>query len=560
MKGSADSILRKILSGRFEDEVIELGGPDVPTADDLGKRFSALSNEANLLCADSAWMVFGISAPDSIVGCNCLDRAEEQKNLQNAVRERASDGLTFTGIYERRVCGCRILLLEVPSAPEGHPTTFDGFAYMIQDTGAVPMDDDTYGRILWECATDWSAELVPGATIDDIDPIALEFARESFLSSRPSMADECRSWSDETLLDMMGLRRDDGMTNAALILLGKEEAVTKMRDAPMGLRWILKDGKDNVPLDSEIFGTPYLCSVEKICGRIRSIGCSIRRNDGTERRVQTYDRQLLREALYNCICHQDYSKGGLVTVVEFDRDHLLFNNQGVFLPGRIENVLMGRPVPYHRNALLHKAVCRLGLTEVDGGGIMMMCLHQTARGFPLPEIESSDHEVTVTIVGRTVDPAYASILREMPDMPLSDVATIDAVSKGQKAPSTAIRHLKALGILAEGDGGPVLVYPPRNGAESSIDLKDAIVSILSEKGPSDKRSILVSLKMGPLCGIDPGKAYSKASNALTTLRRRGTIRNVGTSRKPVYVLADLDVSPRTRAPPSRSPAPRSASL
>ncbi len=51
--------------------------------------------------------------------------------------------------------------------------------------------------------------------------------------------------------------------------------------------------------------------------------------------IDTYEPYVIREALNNAVAHQDYSKSGVVNVVEFD-DRLLFTNLGSFIPGSIE--------------------------------------------------------------------------------------------------------------------------------------------------------------------------------------------------------------------------------
>ena len=48
---------------------------------------------------------------------------------------------------------------------------------------------------------------------------------------------------------------------------------------------------------------------------------------------------IIREALNNCIAHQDYTMGGKINVVENEDNMLIFANVGSFIPQSIENVI-----------------------------------------------------------------------------------------------------------------------------------------------------------------------------------------------------------------------------
>lgn len=64
------------LIANWEDEVVEFKiGNKNSSADEIGKYFSALSNEANLRGAECAWLVFGVNnkthaAPGSEYPCD----------------------------------------------------------------------------------------------------------------------------------------------------------------------------------------------------------------------------------------------------------------------------------------------------------------------------------------------------------------------------------------------------------------------------------------------------------------------------------------------------------
>lgn len=546
MRESVDSVLKRIISDAHESEVIEFKDRKTLSKDEVGKYFSALSNEANLNFTENAWLIFGIKDNGELANSNYLDTIDSQNELKRYIGEQTSGNLSFIGIYERRIDGRRVVLLEIPPAVNGSPTSFKGFAYERRGESLAPLSDFKRIRIMGESAPDWSARLIRDATMDDIDPDALRLAREKFMEDRPSLAEECRSWSDETFLDKMELRTNGIMTNATLLLLGKHDAVQKMDGRPAGMRWILR-GRDNEVMASEVYGLPYLCSVERMSKKIRNLKYSAFLGDDlTKTNLDTYDENLLREALYNCICHQDYTKTEFITLTEFDNDRLVFDNVGDFLPGNVDNVLKAnRPTGFYRNKLLSDAMRRMCLVEVSGGGIIMMCRCQMKRLFPLPDYDVSGGRVTVTVVGRVTNEAYASILRRRKDVTLADVVILDAIVKGNQVSEEDTLRLRAEGLLSN-RGGRLHLVDPRfeeredTGRSGSDDAKSEILSFISAAGPSDKKSILNYLKAGIFSELSEDNAYYRTSNALDALRKKGVIVNKGTQKKPLYVLCDVE--------------------
>src|SRR5947208_2493195 len=69
--------------------------------DDLGRYFSALSNEANLKAQHSSWLIFGVKdkRPREIVGTQYRVDPAKLMSLKHEVAQH-TNGLTFQEIYE----------------------------------------------------------------------------------------------------------------------------------------------------------------------------------------------------------------------------------------------------------------------------------------------------------------------------------------------------------------------------------------------------------------------------------------------------------------------------
>lgn len=163
--------------------------------------------------------------------------------------------------------------------------------------------------------------------------------------------------------------RNHQITNAALILLGRTESIQHLTPFITQITWILKDN-NGAEKDYKHFYPPLLLAVDKVFQNIRNI--TIREMpDGTlfPQEIDQYDPWVIREALLNCIAHQDYSKRSRISVIEFP-DKIIFSNAGAFLPGSLESVLNQEiPTHYYANQLLCTAMVDMNLIDTIGSGI-----------------------------------------------------------------------------------------------------------------------------------------------------------------------------------------------
>lgn len=82
MKESADEVLSILIRCPHESEVVEFKDRKTIDKDEMGRYFSALSNEANLKGLESAWIVFGLTDKGVVVNSNYLDTQESQNKLK----------------------------------------------------------------------------------------------------------------------------------------------------------------------------------------------------------------------------------------------------------------------------------------------------------------------------------------------------------------------------------------------------------------------------------------------------------------------------------------------
>jgi len=266
-------ILEKLLKLPAENEVFEL--KEAKTQYDfnkIGKYFSALSNEANLKNKKMAWLIFGIKDIDrEIVGTNYRSNRADLDNLKGEIARKTNNSLTFVEIYELILNQKRVLMFQIPPAIKGIPTSWEGHWYARDGQELVPLSIEKLERIRSQNENyDWSAKVISAATIDDLDPEAILKARENYFKKFPDKIEEGKNWDDKTFLNKAKIIIQGNITATAIILLGKEDSEHFIHPSVAKIRWILKD-RDGNEKDYQIFGPPFLLSIEKVYKKIRNI-------------------------------------------------------------------------------------------------------------------------------------------------------------------------------------------------------------------------------------------------------------------------------------------------
>lgn len=158
--------------------------------------------------------------------------------------------------------------------------------------------------------------------------------------------------------------------------------------------------------------------------------------------IDQYEPFVIREAINNCIAHQDYSLGGCINVIEKE-DELIFTNLGAFIPLNIENVIReNAPQEMYRNPFLTTAMFNLKMVDTIGSGIRRMFNYQRIRFFPMPDYDFSDNRVKLTITGKVLDIDYAKVLARIPALTLEEIMLLDKVQKKKKLKTEEISILR----------------------------------------------------------------------------------------------------------------------
>lgn len=523
----------------------------------LGEYISALANSACLLGKPRAFLVFGIAdGSHAVVGTNfdpatVMVKNKEGKNIQPLtffLSQGLKPNVGFE-IYPFIYQGCQIVLFEIHPATD-QPVKFYDKAY-IRD-GASKADLERYpekARQIWQRRVDWSAQLCGQATLDDLEPAALVKARLEYKNKFPGKSAEVDGWDNGRFLDKAKLTIRGGITNAAMVLLGREESTTLLAPSVARISWILKD-EHNGELDYQHFGPPFLLNVDKLLARIRNL--TVRElPEGTLFPVEMtqYDPWVIREALHNCIAHQDYGLRGRINVVETPQG-LTLTNVGGFLPGSVEKVIeQDAPLEIYRNPFLAEAMVNLNMIDTQGGGIKRMFLAQRRRFFPMPDYDLSQPErVVVNLQGRILDERYTRLLMSRTDLDLGTIMLLDRVQKKQPISADDNKRLKAADLV--GGRYPNLVVGAAIAAATGQEAKhilnsgfdnqhyrDLIVKLVRKHQPVTREKIDEMLLDKLPEVLSKEQKLTKIHNLLSSLSGK-RIRNDGVRGQPKWVLID----------------------
>lgn len=438
---------------RPESEVVEFKKAENNfDFDDLGKYFSALSNEANLRGLDFAWLIFGYDEKKhEIVGTSYKNGEGALNNLKHDFSQHTTDGQTFREIIPIEVDGKRILMFKIPASPRNIVMKWKGIAYGRDGESLKPLNQSKQDEIRRQTpAPDWSAEIVPDATIDDLDEVALAKARKMFKKVHSRIpAEEVNRWSTEEFLSKCELMVNGKLTRAAIILLGKMFSDSKLRPAVAEVTWTLRDENQDV-VDYEHFSVPFILTVDEILAKIHNL--TLREMPGGTLFPDTmkqYDDYTIREALHNCIAHQDYTLRQRINFVE-NPGFLYYANGGSFIPGTLENALAASgPQRFFRNACLCKAMVHFNMIDTVSRGIKKMFTEQMERRFPMPdyEIDNEKKEVAVRIYGNAINERYTKLLKDNDTLTLHDCISLDAIQKGHRIDDEIAQDLLKRGLI-----------------------------------------------------------------------------------------------------------------
>ena len=363
-------------------------------------------------------MILGVTdkRPREVVGTSAFpEPGETEAGLHRALGHRIP-------IEEYHHEGKRVLIVHIPSRLPGTAWQVDGKYLKRAGDALVPMGDQELRAIFSETGPDFTAEIVPGAGFRDLQSEAVSEFRKRWQKKSGNI--RLATMSNEQILHDCSLMDGDGITYAALILLGRPSAITRYLAQAEVIFEYRSSEAAGPAADREEYREPFLLFHDRLWTKINL------RNDRQSYQddffrydIPTFDETAIREGILNAICHRDYRLGGSVFIRQYSR-RLEIVSPGGFPPGITLENIADQQNP--RNRRLAEALNRCGFIERSGQGVNLMIERAIRQTKPLPDFSrSAAHEVCLTLAGTVQNPAFIRYIERLGEDALSRFQTLD---------------------------------------------------------------------------------------------------------------------------------------
>ena len=258
---------------------------------------------------------------------------------------------------------------------------------------------------------DFSAQPVPGASYQDLDPLERERLRRIILSynGEKYLLELPDDELDKALQLVVTVGDQLVPTYTGMLLLGKQEKLREYMPTAESA-FLMMNGTE--VSTNETFYLPLLSAIERLLDFVNARNPEQEMEMGMFRiSIPEFDKRAVREAVVNAFSHRDYTRLGRV-LVRMDADGLTITNPGGFIEGvTIQNIL--NVEPHGRNPVLADALKRIGLAERSGRGVDRIYEGSLRYGRDLPDYsETSSTSVTLFIPRGMPDKHLISLLSE----------------------------------------------------------------------------------------------------------------------------------------------------
>ena len=246
---------------------------------------------------------------------------------------------------------------------------------------------------------DFSAQPLPGATLNDLDPTQRIRLRR-LIQTRQGGEKNLLSLPDDELdiaLHLVAAVGDEMIPTATgILLLGKEERIAELMPTARSTFQVLEGTSVRMNEEST---KPLLELFEQYETYLKAWNPEREMEYGLLRMpIPEFDWSAFREGLVNAFCHRDYTVLGSVRVM-IDDEGLVISNPGGFIDGvTLKNLLTVEP--HGRNPSLADAMKRIGLAEKTGRGIDRIYEGSIMFGRPWPDYSESTNKTIKLFIQR----------------------------------------------------------------------------------------------------------------------------------------------------------------
>ena len=441
----------------------------------------------------------------------------------------------------------RVLIFHVPKHPIGNPVKYEGIYWQRQGDKLVPMSEDRLRKIFAEAGHDFSADICTAATMDDLNPEAIEIFRNQWINK--SRNQSLATLTHEQLLNDAEALIDGKLTYAALILFSTRKSLGRhLAQAEVIFEYRSSDASGPAQQRVE-FRQGFFSFYDKIWGLINL------RNDIQHFQsglfvldIPTFSERPVREAILNAVSHRDYQLGGSVFIRQHPR-RLVIESPGGFPLGINEQNILDRQFP--RNRSIANIFAKCGLVERSGQGMNLMFELSIQESKPTPDFSGTDqYQVVLTLSGEVQDPRFLQFLEKVGREKLelfstADFLLLDVIHREQSVPvhlQSRLHKLVSLGIIEKFGRGRGVRYILSRRYYKTVGETGAYTRKKGLDRDTNKALLLKHIKenadtgsrLKELLQVLPTLSKPQVQTLLRELKFDGAIYNVGTTRAALW--------------------------
>lgn len=331
----------------------------------------------------------------------------------------------------------RVIVIDVPPRPAGTVFKFEDVPLMRVGEELKPMSDEVYLSIIQENEPDFSQQVCRDATLDDLDPDALSVLKEKY--ARKQNNPIFLTLSNRQILSDLQLITDEGVTNAAVILLGKEDFIKRVYpQASVMLEY--RHSESQITFDNRIsYSQPFFIMIDRLWHDIDLRNGKFQIKEGPYIfDVPYFNEEVIRESINNAITHRDYTRHSETVIKQYPQKLIVTNADGFPHGVTIDNILTVPSTP--RNRLLADVLSKTGIVERSGQGIDKIFYRTLSEGKEAPDYSGSDaFNVELILSAIIQDKAFALFIESVQqnlaeDNKLSvfEIVVLDKIRRNEK--------------------------------------------------------------------------------------------------------------------------------
>lgn len=346
----------------------------------------------------------------------------------------------------------RVLVIEIPPRPVGKLFRFEDVPLMRVGEELKPMSDEMIFSILQEQEPDFSAGICEGVTIEDLDEEAIRIMKQKYATKQKNPS--FMALSKEQVLSDLNLTKEGKITNAALILVGKQE-VLKERLPQASIILEYRKSESLVPYTNrQVYEQPFYKMIDLLWHDIDLRNDKIDVNENSYIfNIPYFNEDVIREAINNAIAHRDYRRSSETVIKQYPQKMIIMNIGGFPLGVTIENILRVQSTP--RNRLLADVLAKTGIVERSGQGVDKIYKNTLSEGKDEPDYSHSDpFRVELHLSAVIKDKAFAIFLeseqRDLPEEERLSVFEVMALNQIRMGKSEDVEKSIIKGLLERG--------------------------------------------------------------------------------------------------------------